>query len=200
MCPSVSTLASKPDSMDKTLGEMMLHKLPQELYDQIGHCFVDMLFTPGDPGYIYPLGRPEGAPESEVKTYGERPKPIPSLLYLSKGVDAEYRERVYAKNVFVYGSGQSPKGIMGPPLNFGNLRANAEVAFGLADYECLTPPGHPLFDDIPSRLRELLIGRQMLLLNWTRKLSNIMLQWTRMDELTLDFRQCYDFKWRVVGL
>lgn len=72
MSPNVDTHAIEPSSVDTSIRDMMLQKLPQELYDLIEEYFYELVFTPG---YIYPLGKPNNAPEPETRTYKRRPPP-----------------------------------------------------------------------------------------------------------------------------
>ncbi|KAI4279614.1 MAG: hypothetical protein L6R38_005003 [Xanthoria sp. 2 TBL-2021] len=195
MSPNVDTRAIEPNSVDTSIRDMMLQKLPQELYDLIEHYFYELVFTPGAPGYIYPLGKPKDAPEPEAKAYDRRPKARPLLLCLSKDIYHKYRERVYAENTFVWGSGQRHWLCRRP--KFSILPASLELVFGWADREecelLKRAPTQILASECPDPAeRQLWISKEELILAWMWKFSTCGLRSWRLNELTLDFRQCYN--------
>ncbi|KAL8748574.1 MAG: hypothetical protein Q9199_008155 [Rusavskia elegans] len=194
MSPNVDTHAIEPNSVDTSIRDMMLQKLPQELYDLIEEYFYELVFTSG---YIYPLGKPNNAPEPETRTYERRPKARPLLLCLSKDIYHEYRERVYAENTCVWGSGQGQIRWLCKRPKFSILPASLEVVFGGADREecelLKRAPTDILASECPDPAEcQLWISKEELILAWMCKFSACGLRSGRLNELTLDLRQCYN--------
>ncbi|KAI4100708.1 MAG: hypothetical protein LQ339_005385 [Xanthoria mediterranea] len=194
MASNMGTRAMELDSVGTSIGDMMLQKLPQELYDLIERHFYQLVFTPG---YFYPHGKPKDATESEITAYDRRHKARPMLLCLSTDVYRKYRERVYAENTCVWASGQNP---LWPLIGteFGALPTSLEVAFGPADRKCrvlscVRPTRPRVFDPCIPPLEQLLIFKEELMLAWISKFCMVVgADSGPLTAITLDFRQCYD--------
>ncbi|KAI4232620.1 MAG: hypothetical protein LQ349_004893 [Xanthoria aureola] len=200
----MGTDAMELDSVGTSIGDMMLQKLPQELYDLIEHHFYQLVFLPG---YFYPHGKPKDAPESEIAAYDRRPKARPMLLCLSTEIYRTYRERVYAENTCVWASGQNS---LWPLIGteFGATPTRLEVAFGPADrncrvLQCVRPTRPRVFDPSIPPLERLLISKEELMLAWISKFCMLVgADSGPLTEVTLDFRQCYndDGEWQGARL
>ncbi|KAL8846274.1 MAG: hypothetical protein Q9221_008629 [Calogaya cf. arnoldii] len=189
----IAQLRSKveTESTDTSIRDMMLKKLPQELFDLIEHYFYELAFVPG---YLYPNGKlpliTQGKPyylkhnptDHELSDWNRRSKARPSLLRLSKDIYFRYRERMYNENTIVWGSGRINNG--GKHLHdVIPTQANIELVFGSRDFETVpcnkfSKPEEFTTEKMLSawNLRFLLFGGH----TWS------------IDELTLDFRQCFD--------
>ncbi|KAL8671719.1 MAG: hypothetical protein Q9168_003790 [Polycauliona sp. 1 TL-2023] len=194
-------------SIDTSIRGMMLKKLPQELFDLIEKYFYELTFLPG---YIYPLGKPPGLHEdptgTEAEAWNRRGKVNGSLLCLSKDINSRYRERIYSENTVVWGSGQDPPGysyICG--FQGGRMPTSIEVVFGPGDRGNESVQvfreheennrrqwgGSPSETPRTERERKA-VAVQELLCAWRTKFLYCGLSKFPLDELTLDFRQCYD--------
>ncbi|CAL8580523.1 hypothetical protein XPA_006244 [Xanthoria parietina] len=194
MASNMGTDAMELDSVGTSIGDMMLQKLPQELFDLIEHHFYQLVFLPG---YFYPHGKPKNAPESEIAIYDRRPKARPMLLCLSTEIYRTYRERVYAENTCVWAAGQTSSWpLLGS--EFGAPPTSLEVAFGPADHKCrvlscVRPTRPRVFDPCIPPLEQLLIYKEELMLAWISKFCMLVgADSGPLTELTLDFRQCYN--------
>ncbi|KAL8976134.1 MAG: hypothetical protein Q9205_007801, partial [Flavoplaca limonia] len=166
-------------SIDISIRDMMLQKLPQELYDLIEHYFYELTFLSG---YIYPLGKPHLHLErTETKTIAcdGRVKARPSLLYLSKDIYARYRKRIYAENTIVWGSGREPQFNMTSSFSGKPIKTNLEIAFGPEDRDCkmvkrwreIEPTLHQVLNTRLTESQLKLLAIEELLLAWRSKLA-----------------------------
>ena len=187
-------------SIDTSIRDMMLQKLPQELYDLIEHDFYELTFLPG---YIYPLGRPRlhlERTETKALACDGRVKARPSLLCLSKDIYARYRDRVYAENTIMWGSGREPQFNMTSSFSGNPIKTNLEIAFGPEDRDCkvvnrwreIEPTLHQVLNTRLTETQLKLLAIEELLLAWRSKLAFCGLLTWELDELTLDFWQCND--------
>ncbi|KAI4249605.1 MAG: hypothetical protein L6R42_008909 [Xanthoria sp. 1 TBL-2021] len=220
MSSHISAPALESDSIDTSIRDMMLQKLSQELLDLIEHYFYELAFLPGyiyPLGKPHLLDDPTG---TEALAWDRRAKAITSLLCLSKDIYCRYSERVYTDNIIVWGSGQKARWIMAYTLDGqpSQRRTSIEVVFGLRDRECTvvkrlremnSEPPREASNGLseaerqnPYNINELQLAWMRrfsdcavineLLLAWTLKCHECALQSKPLDEITLDFRQCYD--------
>ncbi|KAI4275054.1 MAG: hypothetical protein LQ337_003497 [Flavoplaca oasis] len=194
-------------SIDTSIRDKMLQKLPQELYDLIEHYFYELTFLPG---YIYPLGRPRSHLDwTEIKTLAceGRVEARPSLLCLNKDIYAQYRKRVYAENTIVWGSGREPQFNMTSSFSGNPIKTNLEIAFGPEDRDCkmvkrwreIEPTLHQVMNTRLTESQLKLLAVEELLLAWRSKLAFCGLLTWELDDLTLDFQRCFGANGQWLG-
>ncbi|KAL8639158.1 MAG: hypothetical protein Q9226_008906 [Calogaya cf. arnoldii] len=201
----IAQLRSKveTESSETSISDMMLKKLPQELFDLIERYFYELTFVPG---YLYPQGKPrymgDDPTGTEILDWDRRSKARLSLLRLSKDIYFRYRERMYNENNIVLGSGQ-----VAPRRNkrFHDViptRANIELVFGFRDFDLLKyvpgegfgfrEPGLAKCTPDVSTTRPDVSTAKKMCTAWDLKFLTFVRPSWPIDELTLDFRQCYD--------
>ncbi len=161
----------------------LIHRLPQELFDQIQETVLDLVFCPG---FIFPHRQNnQGFHDWKGKRYKTA---RPQLLCISKAIHKKYQTRIFSENVVVMAPGRAHRTLE----LFGLRSEGAPLVIRRAYVMFSNKDSNEVWAEIVDSQEEFTRPTNAyatLVCRWIAKYESIIE--LPLAELTLDFTECY---------